>query len=167
MALMSGALEMCVHALGTCIPSCTGRTGRLFFMLKATTGSHGTRGSTGAHLSREARFEAIGHVAALELTLIERRGSEPYDTWQRRSPPQTGGQVRNHSSRDSAGVHLSWEVRSEAIGHVTAPEHILIERRGPESQDIWQCVDVCRAIYLLEACMYGYLVCTVLTVPDL
>jgi hypothetical protein len=128
MALMSGALETCAHALGTCIPSCTGRTPRLFFMLMATTGSRGTCGSAGAHLSREARSEAIGHVAALELTLTERRGSEPYDTWQRRSPPQPEGQVRNHRTRDSAGVHLSWEVRSEAIGHVTAPEPILIER---------------------------------------
>jgi hypothetical protein len=35
MALKSGALEMCVRALGTCVPSCTGRTARLFFMLEA------------------------------------------------------------------------------------------------------------------------------------
>jgi hypothetical protein len=35
MALMSGALETCARALGTCIPSCTGRHARLFFMLEA------------------------------------------------------------------------------------------------------------------------------------
>jgi hypothetical protein len=48
-ALMSGALEMCVRALGTCVPHCTGRLARLFFMLEA-------RGPQGA----------TGHVAASE-----------------------------------------------------------------------------------------------------
>jgi hypothetical protein len=51
MALMSGALEMCARALGTCMSSFTGRTVRLFFMLEA-------RGPQGV----------VGHVATSELT---------------------------------------------------------------------------------------------------
>jgi hypothetical protein len=42
------------------------------------------------------------------------------------------GKVRSHSTRGSTGVHLSWEVRSGAIGHVAAPEPISAGRRGPE-----------------------------------
>jgi hypothetical protein len=60
MALMSTALQMCARALGTCVPSCTGRTAWLFFRLEA----HGPQG-------------AAGYVAALEPTSIERRGPEP------------------------------------------------------------------------------------------
>jgi hypothetical protein len=33
---------------------------------------HGTHGSTGAHLIKEARFGAEGHVAASELALVRR-----------------------------------------------------------------------------------------------
>jgi hypothetical protein len=60
MALTSGAIETCVRALETCVPSCTGRPTRLFFMLEA-------RGPQGA----------MGHVAAPEPTSAERRGMEP------------------------------------------------------------------------------------------
>jgi hypothetical protein len=42
--------------------------------------SHGTHGSTGAHLIREARSGAEGHVAAPKLTSARRRGPEPRDT---------------------------------------------------------------------------------------
>jgi hypothetical protein len=45
--------------------------------------SRGTRGSTGAHLVKQARSRADGHVAASELTSARRRGLEPWDTWQR------------------------------------------------------------------------------------
>jgi hypothetical protein len=51
MALTSGALETCVRALGTYVPSYTGRPARLLFMLEA----HGPQGAT-------------GHVASLEPT---------------------------------------------------------------------------------------------------
>jgi hypothetical protein len=34
----------------------------------------------GAHLSKEARSEAEGHVAAAELFSTRRRGPEPWDT---------------------------------------------------------------------------------------
>jgi hypothetical protein len=44
--------------------------------------SRGTRGSTGAHLVKQARSGADGHVAASELTSARRRGLEPWDTWQ-------------------------------------------------------------------------------------
>jgi hypothetical protein len=39
--------------------------------------SHRTRDIIGAHLSREVRSGAIGHVAALEPTSAGRRGPEP------------------------------------------------------------------------------------------
>jgi hypothetical protein len=44
---------------------------------------HGTCGSTGAHLSREARFRAAGHVEVQELISIGRRGPELQGTWHR------------------------------------------------------------------------------------
>jgi hypothetical protein len=53
--------------------------------------SHGTRGSTGAHLDREVRSGAEGHVATSELSSVRRRGPGPRDTWRRRSPPLQGG----------------------------------------------------------------------------
>jgi hypothetical protein len=43
----------------------------------------GTCGSAGAHLSREARSGATGHVAAPEPTSAGRRGPELQGTWQR------------------------------------------------------------------------------------
>jgi hypothetical protein len=78
--------------------------------------SHRTCGSVGAHLSREVRSRVIGHVAVSEPTLVGRRGLEPYDTWQRRSPPQSGDEVRSHRTRGSAGAHLSLEAMSGATG---------------------------------------------------
>jgi hypothetical protein len=57
--LMSGAFEMCMPTLETCVPNCTGKPARLFFMLEA-------RGSPGA----------VRHVAALEPTSAGRRGPE-------------------------------------------------------------------------------------------
>jgi hypothetical protein len=49
MVLLSGALKTYARALETCVPNCTGRTARLFFMLEARN-PHG----------------AVGHVAASE-----------------------------------------------------------------------------------------------------
>jgi hypothetical protein len=56
--------------------------------------SHGTHGSVGAHLAREVRSKAKEHVTAMELNSIRRRGPGPHDTWQHRSSPQQGGEVR-------------------------------------------------------------------------
>jgi hypothetical protein len=39
-----------------------------------------TRDSTGAHLRKEARSDAAGHVAAPELTSARRRDPGPWDT---------------------------------------------------------------------------------------
>jgi hypothetical protein len=55
--------------------------------------SHRIRGSTGAHLIKDTRSEAEGHVAALELTLARRRGLGPRNTWWRQSPPLQGGVI--------------------------------------------------------------------------
>jgi hypothetical protein len=60
------------------------------------------------------------HVVALEPSLAGRRDPEPWGTWQPQSPPRLGGRVRCCRTRGSAGAHLSREVRSGAIGHLTA-----------------------------------------------
>jgi hypothetical protein len=39
--------------------------------------SHMTRGSAGAHLSRKAMFEAVGHMTAPEPNSAGRRGLKP------------------------------------------------------------------------------------------
>jgi hypothetical protein len=44
--------------------------------------------------------------------------------WQHRSPSQSGGEVQSHMTRGSVGAYLNREVRSEAIGHVAAPDPI-------------------------------------------
>jgi hypothetical protein len=94
MALMSGTLKAYARTIGTCVPSCTGRSTRLFFMLEARdpwgmwqcwsppqsggeVQSHMTRGSAGADLNREVRSGVIGHVAALEPTSTGMQGPEP------------------------------------------------------------------------------------------
>jgi hypothetical protein len=45
--------------------------------------SRGTRGSIRAHLSKEVRFEAVGHVVALEPTSTGRCDPKLLLTWQR------------------------------------------------------------------------------------
>jgi hypothetical protein len=59
MALTSGALEICTRALGTCEPSCIGRTAKLFFMFESCD-PQGTVGHVVAQSppSREAGSEA-------------------------------------------------------------------------------------------------------------
>jgi hypothetical protein len=84
--------------------------------------SHRTHGNIGAHLSREVRYRGIGNVVAPEPTSTGRWGSELRGMWQRRSPSQPKGEVRSHRTRGSARAHLSWEVKSGAAGHVTAPK---------------------------------------------
>jgi hypothetical protein len=44
---------------------------------------HGPRGSTGAHLSKEARSGAMGHAVALKPTSVGRCGPKLQLTWQR------------------------------------------------------------------------------------
>jgi hypothetical protein len=106
-ARLTGASVTHEHALETCEPSCVPRAARPFFipavhsplggvgyvvapelsLLGGRAQSHGTHGSTGAHLVREATSGAEGHVAAPELTSTRRRGLGPQDMWRRRSPP--------------------------------------------------------------------------------
>jgi hypothetical protein len=52
----------------------------------------------------------------------------PWDVWQRQSPSQSGGEVRRHKTCDSDEAHLSREVKSGAIEHVTALEPTLARR---------------------------------------
>jgi hypothetical protein len=60
MVLTWGVLETCTRVLGICVPSCTGRSARLFIMFE----THGPQG-------------VLGHVVALEPTLAGRWGTEP------------------------------------------------------------------------------------------
>jgi hypothetical protein len=66
------------------------------------------------------RFGSTGHVAAPDLTLSRRRGLELRDTWQRRSSPQQGDEVRRRGTHGGAGAHLCREVWSEATAYVAA-----------------------------------------------
>jgi hypothetical protein len=67
--------------------------------------SHGTRGSTGAHLTKEAMFGVEGHVVVSELISARKRGLGPRDTWWCRSPPLQGGVVRSYNLRGSVWMH--------------------------------------------------------------
>jgi hypothetical protein len=58
--------------------------------------------------------------------------------WQRRSPPQSGGEVQSQRTSGSARAHLSQEARSGAVEHVAAPEPTSAERRGLEAEDTRQ-----------------------------
>jgi hypothetical protein len=82
--------------------------------------SHGTRGSAGAYLDREARPGAEKHVAAPELNSTRRRGLGPRATWQHRSSPKQGGEVRGRGTRGGSGAHLCREVWSEGTTCVVA-----------------------------------------------
>jgi hypothetical protein len=93
--------------------------------------SPGTRDSVGAHLSKEARFGAEGHVTASELTSVRRRGTGSQDTWRCgpkrdtwrcRSSSQQGGVVQGRGTHDSSGVYLCREVWSKAIAYVAVRE---------------------------------------------
>jgi hypothetical protein len=112
-ARLAGASVTRERALETCESSCVSGAARPFFIpvghsplgaagyvtapeLSSRGGrarSHGTRGSIGAHLVREARSGVEGHVAAPELTSTRRRSLGPRDTWRRRIPPLQGGVV--------------------------------------------------------------------------
>jgi hypothetical protein len=80
---------------------------------------HGTRGSVGTLLSREAGSGAAGHVVAPETSQTGRQGLERWNTWLHRSPREQGGRVRSRVTRGSAGAHLGREAGSKAAGHMT------------------------------------------------
>jgi pentatricopeptide repeat protein len=82
--------------------------------------SHGTSGSVGAHLDREARSGAGERVAAPEPNATRRRGPGPRATWQHRSSPQQGGEVWGRGTRGDSGAHLCREVWFEATAYVAA-----------------------------------------------
>jgi hypothetical protein len=87
------------------------------------------------HACLAAQIRLLG----FSLCLRPAAHKEPLDTWQRRSPPLLGGNVRSHRTRGSAGAHLSREARSGVIGHMAVLEPTSAERRGLEPQETWQC----------------------------
>jgi hypothetical protein len=120
-ARLAGASVTRERALETCEASCVPEATRSFFIpvmysplgavgyvaapklfsRRGRARSHGTHGSTGAHLVMEARSGAEGHVTAPELT-------------------SQGGEVRGHGTRGGAEAHLCMEVWSEATAYVAA-----------------------------------------------
>jgi hypothetical protein len=135
-AHLAGASVTHDRALDTCEPSCVpGAAGPLFIHvvhsplgavgyvatpeLSSRRGRAGPRGSTGAHLGREARFRAEEHVAASELSSQE-------------------GRARSHGTCGSARAHLSREARSGAKEYVAAPELNPARRQDPEPRATWQ-----------------------------
>jgi hypothetical protein len=89
--------------------------------------SLGTRCGTGAHLSREVRSGATGHVTAPEPTSAKKQGLEPWNMRQCWSSPYPRSKVRSHWTRDGVGAHFDKIARSGAIGHVTTSESTLVE----------------------------------------
>jgi hypothetical protein len=98
----------------------------------------------------------MGHVAAPELPSQEgialshgtrdspeaplsgRQSLEPWDTWQHRSSPQQGGEVRGCGTRGSIRAYLSKEVRFGVEGHVATPELTSVRRRCSGPWDTWR-----------------------------
>jgi hypothetical protein len=113
----AGASVTHEHVLETCEPSCVPRVAKHFFISvvhsspgavghvvapefpsqEDRTQSHGTCGSTGAHLVKEVRTGAKEHVAASELTSARRRGPGPRDTCWCRIPPLQGGVIQSYN----------------------------------------------------------------------
>jgi hypothetical protein len=113
---------------------------------------------TSVHWKHMRIAACLGQLSlSLFLWSTARRG--PWDTWQHRSSPlrkaepgagghvaapelpSQEGRARSHVTRGSAGAHLSTKARSEATGHVVAPEPTSTGWCGPKLQLIWQRVD--------------------------
>jgi hypothetical protein len=62
----------------------------------------------------------------------------PWDTWQRQSSTQQGGEARGHGTRGITGAHLNKEVRFGTVDHVAAPKPTSAGRCGPKLQLAWQ-----------------------------
>jgi hypothetical protein len=60
----------------------------------------------------------VGHVATLEPSQAGRQGPVQWDTWQRWSPPEQGGRIQSHGTRDNVGALPSREAEFGVVGHV-------------------------------------------------
>jgi hypothetical protein len=78
---------------------------------------------------------AARHVLAPEPSLVVGRGPVLWDTWQHRSSPRWGDEVRSQGTHDSTKALLSREVKSGAMGHMAASELSSMGRRGPKPWD--------------------------------
>jgi hypothetical protein len=101
-ARLAGALVTCNCTLDTCEHSCVSGAGRPFFIPVV----HSLLGD-------------VGYVAAPELSS---RGGEVGVTWQHRSPPRQGSEVRGRGTCGGSGAHLCREVWSEGTAYVAARE---------------------------------------------
>jgi hypothetical protein len=120
-------------------PSCVPRAAR-HFIIHVVQGPPGAMGYVAAlqFPSQEGRASSRGTHGSTEAPLSGRQSPEPWDTWQRRSSSQQGGEVRGCQTHDSAGAHLSKEARFGAEGHMVASELTLARRRGSGPQDTWR-----------------------------
>jgi hypothetical protein len=59
------------------------------------------------------------------------------NVWRFRSSTQHGDEAWGHEPCGSTGAHLSKEVRSEVVRHVSAPEPTSVRRCGPKLQLMW------------------------------
>jgi hypothetical protein len=84
-------------------------------------------------------LRVVEHVIESEPFQAGRQGSEPWGTWQHRSPLEQGGGVRSYVTHGSIGALLSREAGSEAVGHKAAPEPSRAGRQGSEPRGTWQC----------------------------
>jgi hypothetical protein len=104
MALTLGILETRACASETRESNCIARLAKSFLYLRLTA------------------IESRGRVATPKPTLVGRRGPEPWDSRQRRSPPWLGGEARSYRTGGSAEAHSDREARSGTAGHVAALE---------------------------------------------
>jgi hypothetical protein len=101
MAMMSIALKICAHALGTCMSSCTGRTDGLFLCLR-----HAAHKEPRDTWQRWNPPQTEGEVQSHSTR--DSVGAPP--------PPSAGGEVQSYMTHGSAEAHLSLDARSEAVG---------------------------------------------------
>jgi hypothetical protein len=109
------------------------------------------------HWSTPLEEARPGPRGSAEALLSGRQSLEPWDTWQRQSPPRQGGEVQSYGPCGSTRAHLNKEVRSGAMGHIAAPKPTSTGRCGLPLQLTWQRVDACPV-----PCLDLELVCGVL-----
>jgi hypothetical protein len=85
---------------------------------------------------RKTESGVVGYVTAPELISARRRRPKPRDTWQRRCSHQQGVDVQGLRTCGSDEAHLSKEVRSRAVRHMTAPKLTSSRRKGLKLRDM-------------------------------
>jgi hypothetical protein len=85
--------------------------------------SHGTHGGTRALPSGKAGSRAVGRVAALEPSRVERRGPQLRDAWRHQSPPKQRGGVWSCKTQGATGALPNGAARPSTVIHTAALGH--------------------------------------------